>query len=504
MNVLFVKNLRFLDTTLRDGEQTPGVSLNPDQKLEIATRLSDIGVDVIEVGSAAASEGERNAIRIISDAGLAAEICTYVRAVQQDIDFAADYGADSVHLVVPVSDLHIAKKMRKTREQVAQMAYDAVEYAKSRGLIVELSGEDASRADQVFLRQIFSEGIDRHADRLCFCDTVGLLTPEKVSEYIPPIAAIAPLSIHCHDDLGFAITNTMAALKCGASCAHVTVNGLGERAGNTPMEEVVMALEILYGYPTRIRKEDIYSLSTLVSRLTGVPLPINKAIVGEMAFTHESGIHAHGVIREPSTYESVSPEMVGRKRRIVLGKHSGSASVEAALHEMSYKADEPQVKEIVKRIKQLGDEGKRVTDTDLMAVADAVLSIECKPIIRMRQFTAVSGSNMIPTASVTLVVDGKELTGAATGAGPVDAAMEVLRKCVADVADIQLEEYHVDAIRGGTDALVDVTVRLSKDGKIITSRGARTDIIMASVEAMIAGMNRLLREEHENRGKNPR
>ena len=504
MSVLFVKNLRFLDTTLRDGEQTPGVSLNPDQKLEIATRLSDIGVDVIEVGSAAASEGERNAIRIISDAGLAAEICTYVRAVHQDIDFAADYGADSVHLVVPVSDLHIAKKMRKTREQVAQMAYDAVEYAKSRGLIVELSGEDASRADQVFLRQVFSEGIDRHADRLCFCDTVGLLTPEKVSEYIPPIAAIAPLSIHCHDDLGFAITNTMAALKCGASCAHVTVNGLGERAGNTPMEEVVMALEILYGYPTRIRKEDIYSLSTLVSRLTGVPLPINKAIVGEMAFTHESGIHAHGVIREPSTYESVSPEMVGRKRRIVLGKHSGSASVEAALHEMSYKADEPQVKEIVKRIKQLGDEGKRVTDTDLMAVADAVLSIECKPIIRMRQFTAVSGSNMIPTASVTLVVDGKELTGAATGAGPVDAAMEVLRKCVADVADIQLEEYHVDAIRGGTDALVDVTVRLSKDGKIITSRGARTDIIMASVEAMIAGMNRLLREEHENRGKNPR
>ncbi|HET6581610.1 MAG TPA: 2-isopropylmalate synthase [Methanoregula sp.] len=504
MSVLFVKNLRFLDTTLRDGEQTPGVSLNPDQKLEIATRLSEIGVDVIEVGSAAASEGERNAIRIISDAGLAAEICTYVRAVQQDIDFAADYGADSVHLVVPVSDLHIAKKMRKTREQVAQMAHDAVEYAKSRGLIVELSGEDASRADQVFLRQVFSEGIDRHADRLCFCDTVGLLTPEKVSEYIPPIAAIAPLSIHCHDDLGFAITNTMAALKCGASCAHVTVNGLGERAGNTPMEEVVMALEILYGYRTRIQKEDIYSLSTLVSRLTGVPLPINKAIVGEMAFTHESGIHAHGVIREPSTYESVSPEMVGRKRRIVLGKHSGSASVEAALHEMSYKADEPQVKEIVKRIKQLGDEGKRVTDTDLMAVADAVLSIECKPIIRMRQFTAISGSNMIPTASVTLVVNGQELTGAATGSGPVDAAMEVLRKCVADVADIQLEEYHVDAIRGGTDALVDVTVRLSKDGKIITSRGARTDIIMASVEAMIAGMNRLLREEHENRGKNPR
>jgi D-citramalate synthase len=385
--------------------------------------------------------------------------------------------------------------MRKTRDEVVAMAMNAVEYAKGRGLIVELSGEDASRADQQFLRSIFSQGIEHGADRLCFCDTVGLLTPEKAAEFIPPIAKIAPLSIHCHDDLGFALTNTMASLKSGASCAHVTVNGLGERAGNTPFEEVVMALEVLYGYPTRIHKEMIYPLSSLVSRHTGVPLAVNKAIVGEMAFTHESGIHAHGVIREPSTYESVKPEQVGRKRRIVLGKHSGTASVEAALQEMNYKADEPQVKEIVKRIKQLGDGGKRVTDADLMAVADAVLAIECKPVIRMRQFTATSGSHMIPTASVTLVVNGVEMTGAATGDGPVDAAMEVLRKCVGDVADIRLEEYHVDAIQGGTDALVEVTVRLSKDGKIITSRGARTDIIMASVEAMIAGMNRLLREK---------
>jgi (R)-citramalate synthase len=494
VNVLFASNLRFLDTTLRDGEQTPGVSLNPEQKFEIASRLSDIGIDVIEAGSAAASDGEREAIRRIADAGLAAEVCTFARALHLDIDYAADCNADSIHLVVPVSDLHIAKKMRKSRSEVAAMAMDAVEYAKSRGLVVELSGEDASRADQEFLRSLFSDGIGHGADRLCFCDTVGLLTPEKVETFIPPLAKIAPLSIHCHDDLGFAVTNTMAALKNGASCAHVTVNGLGERAGNTPFEEIVMGLEVLYGYHTRIRKELIYPLASLVSRHTGVPVAVNKAIVGEMAFTHESGIHAHGVIREPSTYESVRPEQVGRKRRIVLGKHSGSASVEAALHEMNYSVDENQVKEIVKRVKQLGDAGKRVTDADLMAVADAVLAIECKPVIKMRQFTAVSGSNMIPTASVTLVVNGQEMTGAATGDGPVDAAMEVLRKCVGDVADIRLEEYHVDAIRGGTDALVEVTVRLSKDGKIITSRGARTDIIMASVEAMIAGMNRLLRE----------
>ncbi|MGD1003970.1 MAG: 2-isopropylmalate synthase [Methanoregulaceae archaeon] len=495
MSVLFVNNIRFFDTTLRDGEQTPGVSLTPDQKFEIAVKLADIGLNVIEVGSAAASEGEREAIRLISDARLGAEISTYVRALDQDIDFAADYGTDSVHLVIPVSDLHISKKMRKTREQVANMAYHAVEYAKERGLLVELSGEDASRADQSFVRELFTEGVNRGAERLCFCDTVGLLTPEKVVQFIPPIAEIAPLSIHCHDDLGFALANTIAALKTGATCAHVTVNGLGERAGNTPFEELVMSLEVLYGYDTGIKKEEIYHLASLVSRLTGVPLPVNKAIVGEMAFTHESGIHAHGVIREPTTYESIKPEIIGRKRRIVLGKHSGSASVEAALNEMNYHTDESQVKEIIKRIKELGDEGKRVTDTDLMAVADAVLAIEYKPVIKMRQITVVSGSNVIPTASVTLVVNGQEITGASTGNGPVDAAMQVLRKSIADVADIQLEEYHVDAIRGGTDALVEVTVRLSKDGKIITSRGARTDIIMASVEAMIAGMNRLLREK---------
>ncbi|OPX70461.1 MAG: (R)-citramalate synthase CimA [Methanoregulaceae archaeon PtaB.Bin009] len=463
--------------------------------------ISDIGVHVVEVGSVAASDGEREALRLISDAGLNAEVCTYVRAVSQDIDSAADYGADSVHLVIPVSDLHIEKKMRKTRAQICEMAFSAVTYARERGLIVELSGEDASRADPAFLREIYAGGLERGAERLCFCDTVGLLTPERVAEVIPQLC-LAPLSIHCHDDLGMAMANTVAALRAGAGCAHVTVNGIGERAGNTPLEELVMTLELLYRHPTGIRTEEIYRLSSLVSRMTGVPLPTNKAIVGEMAFTHESGIHAHGVLREPSTYEPVPPERVGRKRRIMLGKHSGSASVEAALAEMHYHPDESQLKEILKRIKVLGDKGSRITDTDLIAIAEAVMAIECRPKLKMKQFTVVSGSNVIPTASVTMDVRGEEVTGASTGAGPVDAAMEALRRSVAAVADIRLEEYHVDAIHGGTDALVDVTVRLSKDGKIITSRGARTDIIMASVEAVIAGMNRLLREENEDRSQN--
>lgn len=500
MSVLFGNNkIRFLDTTLRDGEQTPGVSLTPEQKLKIAEELSLIGVDVIEAGSAIASDGEREALRLISDAGFKAEICTYSRAKKEDIDLAVKCGADSVHLVVPVSDLHITKKLGKNRDEVYKMAMDAVSYAKERGLIVELSGEDASRADQTFLSELFRDGVSAGADRLCFCDTVGLLTPERVSEMIPPLV-LAPLSIHCHNDLGLALSNTISALKAGASCAHTTINGMGERAGNTPFEEVVMVLEKLYNYDTGIDKKRIYSLSTLVAQLTKVPLATNKPIVGSMAFTHESGIHAHGLLRDASTYEPMSPETVGRKRRIVLGKHSGTASVQSALNELGYSPNDKQLAEIVARVKQVGDKGRKVTDADVMAIADSVMLLECKPVISLRQFTVVSGSNAIPTASATMVVNGQKVTGAATGTGPVDATINVLSQSVAMLGDIKLEEYHVDAITGGADAMVDVTVKLRKDGRVITSRGARTDIVEASVEAVLAGMNRLLRNENENRG----
>jgi D-citramalate synthase len=221
-----------------------------------------------------------------------------------------------------------------------------------------------------------------------------------------------------------------------------------------------------------------------------------------MAFTHESGIHAHGIMRDASTYEPIRPELVGRRRRIVIGKHSGSAAVEATLHDMGYAPDAGQLAEIVARIKHLGDAGMRVTDADIMAIADTVMEIEFAPCIELRQFTIVSGSNAVPTASVTMLVNGGEVTGAAVGNGPVDAAIRALQRSVADVGSVRLDEYRVDAITGGTDALVDVSVKLSRNGKTVTSRGARTDIIMASVEAVIAGMNRLLGEEHEDRSQN--
>lgn len=502
MIVLFgYKNIRFLDTTLRDGEQTPGVSLTPVQKLKIAEELSTIGVNVIEAGSAIASEGEREAIKLISDAGLNAEICTYARAKTEDIDLAVKCGVDSVHLVVPVSDLHITKKLGKTREEVYAMAMETVVYAKERGLTVELSGEDSSRADQEYLARLFRDGVAHGADRLCFCDTVGLLTPERTAEVIPPLC-FAPLSIHCHNDLGLALSNTIAALRSGATCAHTTINGMGERAGNVPFEEVVMVLEKLYGYDTGIDTTKIYALSTLVSQMTKIPLAANKPIVGGMAFTHESGIHAHGLLRDPTTYEPMSPETVGRKRRIVLGKHSGTASVQSALKELGYEPGEKHLAEIVARVKKVGDMGMKVTDADVMAIADSVMLLECKPVISLKQFTVVSGSNAIPTASATMFVNGVKVTGAATGTGPVDATIKVLQQSVAQFGDITLEEFHVDAINGGTDALVDVTVKMRKDGRVLTSRGARTDIVEASVEAVIAGMNRLLRDENENRRSN--
>ncbi|HJJ54076.1 MAG TPA: 2-isopropylmalate synthase [Methanocorpusculum sp.] len=502
MIVLFgYKNIRFLDTTLRDGEQTPGVSLTPEQKLKIAEELCAIGVNVIEAGTAVASEGEREAIKLISSAGLSAEICTYSRAKIEDIDLAVACGVDSVHLVVPVSDLHITKKLGKTREEVYAMAMESVVYAKERGLIVELSGEDASRADQQYLARLFKDGVAHGADRLCFCDTVGLLTPERTAEVIPPLC-FAPLSIHCHNDLGLALANTLAALRSGATCAHTTINGMGERAGNVPFEEVVMALEKLYGYDTGIDKSKIYALSTLVSQLTKIPLAANKPIVGGMAFTHESGIHAHGLQRDPTTYEPMAPETVGRKRRIVLGKHSGTASVQSALKELGYDPSDKHLTEIVARVKKVGDLGMKVTDADVMAIADSVMLLECKPVISLKQFTVVIGSNAIPTASATMTVNGLTITGAATGTGPVDAIIKVLQQSVSELGDITLEEYHVDAINGGTDSLVDVTVKMRKDGRVLTSRGARTDIVEASVEAVVAGMNRLLRDENENRRSN--
>ncbi len=480
---------------MRDGEQTPGVALTRENKLLIARALDDMGISVIEAGSAITSTGERESIKAVANEGLNAEICSYCRTVKMDVDYALECDVDSIHLVVPVSDLHIRTKIKKDRDAVRQIAVEVTEYAKDHGLVVELSGEDASRADLKFLKALYEDGIDAGTDRLCFCDTVGLLVPERTTEIFRDLSSSlkAPLSIHCHNDFGLATANTVAALAAGAKQAHVTVNGIGERAGNASMEEVVMSLEWLYEYNTGIKHEMIYRTSRLVSRLTGVPVSPNKALVGGNAFTHEAGIHVHGLIADKSTYEPMNPEYIGRQRQIVLGKHAGRSSIILALKEMGLEADEVQIEEILNRVKQLGDQGKHITDADLQTIAEIVLDIYREPLIKLEEFTIVSGNQVTPTASIKLKVNNKIIIEAGIGNGPVDAVINSIRKAVSSCAeDIILEEYHVDSITGGTDALVEVRVKLSKNGKMITASGARTDIIMASVEAVMNGMNRLI------------
>ena len=488
------RRVKFLDTTLRDGEQTPGVTLTAEEKLLIANKLDSIGVDVIEAGSAITSKGEREALRLIAKENLSAEVCSYCRILVEDIDAALSCDVDSIHLVAPVSNLHIEKKLKKDKEWVREQSIHCVEYAKEHGLIVEYSGEDASRADLDYLSSLFSDAINAGADRLCFCDTVGVLVPEKTDAIFKQLSKIGPVSVHCHDDFGLATCNSIRAVLSGASQVHATVNGIGERAGNAPLEEVVMALVGLEDMDVSIETKELYSLSRLVSRLTGIAVAPNKSIVGSNAFTHEAGIHVHGLLADTSTYEPMLPQLVGRERKIVIGKHAGRASVRMALDELNIKATDKQIDEIFSRVKDLGDRGKHLTDADVEAIAEAVLNITKEPKVKLLELTVVSGT-ITPTASIKLQVNGDIQLSSGTGNGPVDAAINALKNALRTIADVELEEYHVDAITGGTNALVEVVVTLRRGDNVITARGAHSDIIMASVEAVLQGINRLLERE---------
>lgn len=485
---------KFLDTTLRDGEQTPGVSLSPEKKLVIAKRLDELGVQIIEAGSAIASEGEVKAIRMIMKEKPNAEIISFARALKIDIDAVLKSEAHGVHLVIPTSPSHVKYKLKKTYDQVLQMAIDMTQYAKDHGLIVELSAEDATRSEMNFLKQVFTAGIEAGADRICPCDTVGILTPERSYSFHNEICSTfkVPVSAHCHDDLGMAVANSIAALRGGATEVHAAINGLGERAGNASLEEIVMALISLYEVQLPIKTQLLYSTSRLVSRLVGIPVQPNKAIVGDNAFTHEAGIHTHGVLASPQTYEPFPPELVGVRRRFSTGKLSGTHGIKALLEDLNLKPTSEQLKEVFQRVKALGDRGKTVTDVDLYTVAELVMELPKVRPITLEELTVMSGNKITPTASVRINMAGKLLTEAAVGIGPVDAAINAINLVVAQATDIELDEYNVKAISGGTDAVVEVTVRLKKGSTVLTSKGVHGDIVMASVEAMLNGMNVLM------------
>ncbi len=488
------------DTTLRDGEQTPGVALTPDEKVEIAKQLDKLGVDVIEAGFPASSEGEFEGVRRIAALGLHSRIAALARSLKGDLDRAIDAGVDRVHVFIATSDIHLQYKLKMSREKALAQAVEAVSYAKSHGLEVEFSAEDATRTDPEFLRRVFSEVAAAGADVIDIPDTVGVATPERMAELVRLAKEAAPgklISVHCHDDFGLAVANSIAGVLAGAHQFHATINGIGERAGNASLEEAALALKFLYGKDVRIRPELIYETSRLVARLTGIYPPPNKAIVGENAFGHESGIHVHGVLEMPSTYEPISPEVVGRRRFFVAGKHAGSHGVEAMLREYGIEVNEEQLRRIVSEVKRLGDMGKKVTDADLLAIARSVLGKlpTEEAIVSLRGLVVVTGMGVSPTASVRLRIGDREVDASSVGVGPVDAALKAIQSVVKEVADVRLAEYRLEAITGGSDALGEVVVKVEDEmGNIASARSVGPDIVMASVDAMMDGINKILQK----------
>ena len=491
--------IRIFDTTLRDGEQTPGISLSPDQKLTIAKKLDALGVDAIEAGFPVISDGELKAIKMITAEGLSAEICGLCRANKNDIDAAIDGGLNYIHAFIATSDIHLEYKLNMTREQALEKAIEAVEYGKSRGLQVEFSAEDATRTDRDFLKQVFGEVAKAGADRIDIPDTVGYATPEYISQITKDTieATHLPVSLHCHNDFGLAVANALAGVRAGAACAHVTINGIGERAGNASLEEFAMGLQCLQWdqkYETGIKSELIYETSRFISSLVGVQVQPNKAIVGDNSFGHESGIHTHGVLNNPLTYEPISPELVGRKRWLQVGKHAGIHGMNSMLEEYGITPTDEQAKQILDKVKVLGDQGKQVSDVELLSIASEVLGdTGIKRIVHLTGFSVSTGIGSNPVAFVKLNIDGEDHIATDYGVGPVDAALNAIQKITGKISEIRIKDYGLASISGGSTALCEVTVKVEDaDRNKVSAKCIGEDIVTTSVQAVIDGINRIM------------
>ncbi|MDI9617878.1 2-isopropylmalate synthase [Methanothermobacter sp.] len=489
------ETVRIFDTTLRDGEQTPGVALTVDEKICIARKLDSLGVDTIEAGFPAASPGEMDSVRRIADLDLDANTCGLARVLREDIDAVIDCGADYIHTFIGTSPLHRKYKLKMSPEEIIDRAVFGVEYAVEHGLRVEFSAEDATRTEFDYLVEVYRAAEDAGADMINVPDTVGVMIPRAMNHLIRGLRdeVRTPISVHCHDDFGLAVANSLAAVEAGASQVHATINGLGERAGNAALEEVVMALITRYDLPLTIKTTELVNISEFVSKITGVRMPPNKAIVGENAFAHEAGIHVHGVLEKAETYEPITPEMVGHKRRIVLGKHTGANALRSKLQEYGIDMNEDQFCTLYEQVKRLGDKGKRITDADLRAMAVTILGKATREIVKLEGIAVMTGESVMPTATVKLRIGDEIKTTAMTGVGPVDAAINAIQSLVSETADIELDEYNIEAITGGTNALAEVFVVMSDaEGNKATGRSTREDIVMASVEAVLDAINKIL------------
>ncbi|MBW4521463.1 MAG: 2-isopropylmalate synthase [Scytolyngbya sp. HA4215-MV1] len=505
------------DTTLRDGEQCPGATLNVDEKLTIARQLARLGVDVIEAGFAFASPGDFEAVEKIS-AAVGTEngpvICSLARAIKADIEAAAralkPAAKGRIHTFISTSDIHLEYQLKKTRSEVLAIAEEMVAYAKSFMDDVEFSPMDAARSDPEFLYQVLERAISAGANTVNIPDTVGYMMPEEFGNLIRGIRENVPnidqaiISVHGHNDLGLAVANFLEAVKNGARQLECTINGIGERAGNSALEELVMALHVRRQYfnpylgrsidseagLTNIDTRQIYKTSRMVSNLTGMLVQPNKAIVGSNAFAHESGIHQDGVLKNKLTYEIMDAQSIGlTDNQIVLGKHSGRNAFRTRLKELGFDLSEQELNKAFLRFKELADKKKDVTDWDLEAIVNDEIQ-QAPDLFRLERVQVSCGDHACPTATVTLLTpDGQELTDAAIGTGPVDAVYQAINRLV-NVPN-QLIEFSVQSVTAGIDAIGEVTIRLRYDGRIFSGHSANTDIIVASAQAYVNALNRL-------------
>lgn len=497
------------DTTLRDGEQSAGIGLTTPEKMEIAKQLERLGVDVIEAGFAASSPGDFEAVQAIAREVRRPIIASLARCVLSDVDAAWEAIKDAehprIHVFISSSDVQIMYQLRRNPEEVMDMAIASVERAKSYCDDVEFSPMDATRTDMDYLYKMLEGAITAGATTINIPDTVGYIYPWEFKERLRLIKENVPnfdqavLSVHCHNDLGQAVSNSLAAVTEGARQIEGCINGLGERAGNAALEEVIMGLETrkdLYGVDTNIDTRQIYRTSRLVSDITGFAVQPNKAVVGANAFRHASGIHQDGILKERSTFEIMDPQSIGwPSNELVLGKLSGRAGLRSRLEELGYKLGQDELNEAFEAFKSLADRKPEVTNTDLVALMSSQRRTADVPAIYQLEHVQVScGNREIPTATITIVdPDGKSLTEAATGTGPVDAVYKAINLMVG--VTNTLTEYRVDAVTEGIDALGDVTIRIEKDGKAYVGRGSDMDIIVASAKAYMNALNRLLATE---------
>jgi 2-isopropylmalate synthase len=498
-----MEKIIIFDTTLRDGEQAPGASLNQNEKLEIAEALAHLGVDIIEAGFPISSKGDFEAVRAVAKAIKGPVICGLARAIKKDIDAAYQAVKVShsprIHVFLATSKIHMKYKLKKAEDEILRLAIESVSYAKKYCSDIEFSPEDATRSEREFLFKVVEAVIKEGATTVNIPDTVGYAEPQEYGSLINAIKANVPninkaiISIHCHNDLGLAVANSLEAVKNGARQAECTINGIGERAGNASMEEIVMAIktrkDIFSDLETQIKTEQIYKLSRLVSKLTGFVVAPNKAIVGGNAFRHEAGIHQDGVLKERSTYEIIKPEDVGfTGTGIVLGKHSGRHALSERLKELGFHLSDEQLNKVNMRFKSLADKKKTIFDDDLISIVeDEIRTI--KPVWKLEGFEINSGTKVTPTAIVSLKYKNKIIVKKSSGDGPVDACFKAIDMITGIKGELQ--DYRIEAVTQGKDALGEVSLKLKAKGKVVTTRGSSTDIIEASVRAYINALNKI-------------